>query len=367
MNEPADVLVIGGGPCGLLAALTASEKRKVLLLEKPDKHFSLGKRILVSGNGRSNFFNEELLHGERKEEAEGFLSYLSSLGFSYYQEGKLFYPFYNRSECLQSLLLKAVSRNKNIKVIPGEALFINKKTKDAVFLSPEKRKETVSYRDLVLCTGGRSYDRKDFSYGLLKSVGLPYALFSPCLCPVAVKEKIPSYLKNARMRGVLSLSLKDQKIFEESGEVLFKEDGLSGIAVFDSTVRINDVLREDPYSKDSLTYTLDYLSHDGTRIDDTEGKNSLPLFLSTYLEELHYPYGKPLSFSFLSLYPFLSSQISYGGVLLDSISRKTNQALDNDSLYLGGEVLDQNFPCGGYNMGSSFLDGWRIGKALLSK
>lgn len=64
MNKKnVDVLVIGSGPAGLLTSILAQEKRKVTLIEKPAKEFKLAKRILVSGNGRANFFNQNLLDG----------------------------------------------------------------------------------------------------------------------------------------------------------------------------------------------------------------------------------------------------------------------------------------------------------------
>ena len=58
----SDFLIIGGGVSGLMAALLASKKRKVTILEKPNRNFQLAKRILVSGNGRANFYNADLLH-----------------------------------------------------------------------------------------------------------------------------------------------------------------------------------------------------------------------------------------------------------------------------------------------------------------
>ncbi|MFA6830512.1 MAG: NAD(P)/FAD-dependent oxidoreductase, partial [Bacilli bacterium] len=71
-----------------------------------------------------------------------------------------------------------------------------------------------------------------------------------------------------------------------------------------------------------------------------------------------------LVFTFDSLYPFKDSQISFGGILLNQINPKTMMSANNDNIYLIGEVLDQNYPCGGYNMGHSLIDGFTCGKAL---
>ena len=56
-----DLLIIGSGPASLMAALTSQDKREVTIVERDSKDFKLAKRILISGNGRANFFNEDLL------------------------------------------------------------------------------------------------------------------------------------------------------------------------------------------------------------------------------------------------------------------------------------------------------------------
>ena len=106
MNKKnVDVLVIGSGPAGLLTSILAQEKRKVTLMEKPAKEFKLAKRILVSGNGRANFFNQDLLDGKIEIEylpflmdeshiyAKDFLSYLEQEGFSYVKDENVFILF----------------------------------------------------------------------------------------------------------------------------------------------------------------------------------------------------------------------------------------------------------------------------------
>ncbi len=125
-TKSSDVLILGAGPAGLRTGLSCFGKRKVTFLDRD----GFGKRILVSGNGRANFFNELLLDkrtyssfpfkevedivfSSEKNHAEEFFSFLTeNLGFAFRKEGNLCYPFFNRSECLNSFLKeKLISGN----------------------------------------------------------------------------------------------------------------------------------------------------------------------------------------------------------------------------------------------------------------
>ncbi len=367
--ESSDVLIVGGGPSGLIAALLAAKRRKVLLLEKSGKNPAFGKRILVSGNGRANFFNADLLFEEAYSSflapckdivfsdghnyAEEFLNYLKGeLSFPVHREGKLFYPYFLRSECLLNTLLQAIERNGNITTAFLTLDGIDEKKKLVTGLDANGKRKSYSYQDLVLALGGRSLDREDYQNGFLSL--FPSFPFVPALCPVRVKEKIPSYLVKNRLRGHLTLKEGDKVLYEEEGELLFKKDGISGICVFDSTIALLDAKRTHP--KGTYFYEFTYL-------DQECSFSALPQFLRRYLSETKTKPGM-FRFTFDGLYPFAESQISYGGIRLDTINPKTMEAKAFPHIYLAGEMLDQNFPCGGYNMGMAFLEGYKIGRRL---
>lgn len=354
----SDVLVIGGGPAGIMAAVLACENRKVTLLEKPSRVNSLGKRILVSGNGRANFFNEDLLsenlfpdyeflfRDDGHDYAKEFLDYLSREGFAYVREGKLYYPYFRRSECLHSFLMEKM---RNVSVIYQKAVHIDRKNK-TVF----SEDTSYSYQDLVIATGGRSFDRKDFSYRLMDDLGVLYVPFRPMLCPVRTKEKIPPYLSKQRLRGVLHLLADGREIYTEEGELLFKEDGLSGIALFDST----------KYLLDEEAKRYEYVFDYGIGLDRNVSLSCYPSFLRRYLQERGIRPGMPLRFTFSELYPFEESQASHGGIRLSEINPHTLSLKKDGHVYALGEMLDSNFICGGYHIGSGLIEGFRVGKTL---
>ncbi len=367
-----DCIIVGAGPSGLVAALEISKRKRVLLVEKGGHDFVLGKRILISGNGRANFYNEDLLHEESYSDsflspvkdvvfssghnyAKDFLSYLKEeLLFPYTKEGKLYYPYFNRAESLQNTLFQELKRRENLTILHATLTGISNTDKE-VTLFTEKGKEKYHYQDLVLALGGKSLDRLDYDDSLL-SFFSSYP-FSPCLCPVKVKEKIPSYLVKNRLKGKLMLKSGDKILYSEEGELLFKEDGISGICVFDSTLFLLNERRKNRNA--SFQYEFTYLEK-----DIHCSYSSYPYFLRRYLEENKEKEKGKFSFSFSSLYPFQQSQISYGGILLSEVNLDTMEAKRFPHIYLAGEMLDQNFICGGYNMGLSLLEGYKIGRRL---
>ena len=168
----SDVLILGAGPAGLRAGLKCLGKRKVTFLDKD----GFGKRILVSGNGRANFFNELLLKEETyasypfqdvkdivfssgENKAQEFFSYLTKqLGFAYRKEGNLCYPFFNRSECLNNFLKEELN-NLHAEFLKGQAKEIKKNS--LIYLDENGDENQIQFQDLVLALGGESYDRKE--------------------------------------------------------------------------------------------------------------------------------------------------------------------------------------------------------------
>lgn len=356
----SDVLVIGGGPAGIMASILACKGRDVTLLEKPSKVNSIGRRILVSGNGRANFFNVDLLQeglfpeydflfrDSRHDYAKDFLEYLSKEGFAYTKEGRLYYPFFRRSECLHAFFL---DKMKGVSILYKKAIHIDRENR----LVYAEDGSVFSYVDLVIATGGRSFDRKDFSYGLMDDLGVSYIPFKPMLCPVRTRERIPAYLARQRLRGCLHLLSDGKEIYHEEGELLFKDDGLSGIALFDSTKFLLD-------EKDGkkFEYVFDYAAG----LKEETLLSCYPFFLRRYLSENGISPRAPLKFTFRELYPFEESQASHGGIRLAEINPQTLSLKKDCHIYALGEMLDVNFICGGYHIGSAFIEGYRVGKEL---
>ena len=175
-------VVIGGGPSGVIYALKVKKdypNDKVVIIESSDK---LLKRVLVSGNGRANFFNQELLDNSidkaydnkdaalkiiEKDYASKTLAFLRALGLIYIidNEGR-FYPYSNSSLTVWKVLIEAIKKF-NIDVILNEKVVSVDESKKTVLLASLKK---VKYDKLFVAVGGYSYDRiKGINKSLLDS------------------------------------------------------------------------------------------------------------------------------------------------------------------------------------------------------
>lgn len=350
------IVLIGSGPASLMAAARLNDGHSITIIEKPSRNFLLGKRILVSGNGRANFFNEDLLSREGAKEMLAFLR--EKLCFSYVQEGKLYYPFFNRSECLQQAFVQYLSKRNDVNIEKATCLKVDPLKRYVLVKEEDGSQKKIMYDRLIFAPGGRSYDREDFSYGLLDSLGVRYLPFESVLCPVKTMEKIPDYLSRQRLKGQLSLFLDGKLLYTEDGEILFKDDGISGICVFDSTLSI----RQNQKKGKRFVFRFDYSRRNGTVLSEKDLETA-PYFLRRYLKDRGLSPLQPLEFTYKDMYSFKDSQISYGGILEEE--RNADFSLKkHPDIYALGETMNRNFICGGYNMGNALLEGYLAAKEI---
>ena len=146
------------------------------------------------------------------------------------------------------------------------------------------------------------------------------------------------------------------EIYNASGEDI----PLSGICIFNLSLSVCRVLRKRATAQ--LSFSIDYASHDGAN-GDGSSLSSFPFFLRRYLSETGKDPFQPLEFTFSSLYPFRHSQASFGGI--DPSLFDEDFTLRSDPTFHAlGEVLDVNFPCGGYNIGFALIGAYRLSERL---
>lgn len=371
-------VVIGGGASGVLYALTVKKfhpECDVTIFEASDK---LLKRIHVSGNGRCNFYNGNLMKNDLgnvydnayqaksivdPQSAKETYDFLESLGvISIQDSAKRFYPFSNTATTIYHVLVEAIERYKIKVVYNARARKIDSKSKTLDF----ENGNTTHYDYLFLACGGDSYDRVNkVNSSLLDSLRVPYAQFEPALCPLKTKEKIPNYLVGNRFHAHLSLYLNNRVVYDEDGEIMIKKDGLSGIAVMDASLFYRP--------QDGVKFSIGL---DLTR----RGKDTVPAafmtkpltfineklcnyILKTYGNE-YAKYLSDLRFSISDRYSFKESQVSRGGILLDSFDNTTMASYKDHDIAFGGEVINLTGICGGYNLGLAFITGFKAGKNI---
>ena len=351
-----DIAIIGGGVTGIFTSLHIKNKDVTIFEKKSKNKSNILKRILVSGNGRCNFFNldiEKYLPSYlNKSYIDKLFNYFDNNGFSYYKnEEGYYYPFFNKSECFYSFLLNELNKTKN-KIIEEEILSIDYKNKII-----KSNNDSYSFNKLIIATGGRSYDRDDFNYDLISSLDIKYNKFTPGLSPIKVKEKIDKKLIDNKLKCVVEVIHNNKTIYKEDGEVIFKKDGLSGICIFNSAYKINYLIREN--KKENIKLRLNIFSHNNTSTTLKESISSLPSFLIDIklIEE------KYLEYTFLDFYDFKYSHTSFGGIDVSEISNSL-ELKNRKDIYVIGEVVDRNYPCGGFNIGIGLLEGIYLGEII---
>ena len=403
------IVIIGGGISGFTSAINAkTNNNEVIILEGQDKPL---KKLLITGNGKCNYFNEEFIFSKYHsfneellkniislENKNKILTFFKSIGIISRIKENYYYPYSNQAISVKNSFLKEIE-NKNIK------LKLNSYVKD---IKKENDKFLVYYNDdvlvcdeLIISTGGKSYPKtgSDGSgYNLSKKLGHTINKTLPALVGLKCKEPFLKKLNGVRSNATVSLFINDKLIKSEIGEVQFTNYGLSGICIFNLSsiasrsisenkkvkISINflDKLKiknkksfqefilssEYNFKKEKVSYFLDNLLNykltnvilEKTKIE----RNKLVSKLSD--NEINMLFENLFSFTIniIDTNNFESAQITSGGVSLYEINPLTFESKIVSNLYLTGEVLDIDGDCGGYNISFAVLSGILAGESV---
>ena len=240
-----------------------------------------------------------------------------------------------------------------------------------------KSNRKIPYDKLVLATGGKSYPNtgSDGSvFSILAKHGYQIIDPQPALCPIKVKENVKS-LFGARNHAIISLIKDNNLIYQEDGEIIFKKDALSGIAIMNMSSFIAHKDGQYQIKIDFLSGEK-YQSSKRTSLDSLLGYVSRPIaeyILKKYninlnsdaikYEDQLYEGLSSLTFNYQSLYDFDNAQITCGGVSLKDIDSNF-KSLKEDNVYLIGEMLDIDGLCGGYNLRFALSSAMKLVKNL---
>lgn len=395
------VIVIGGGASGLTASIYASKNNDVLLIEKNN---NLGKKILVTGSGKCNFFNSdftikhfsseniELLDQIINNESINKInSFFESLGLVSRIKDGYYYPYSNQAISIQNSLLTTI-KNRNIKVLTN-TIVIDIKCENNIYIV-ETNNGKYEADNIILATGSRAfYDDMDadIGYKILKKFN--HHIVKPLPGLVGLKGN-ESYFKEWNgIRADVKVSLFEQNnlIKEEVGEIQLTNYGVNGICILQLSnyaVRLLDNKKKIHLSinfldflnikdKDSfinyfnkrnsslnnrtiselfdtiLNYKLSNLILKLSKIDLNRSYNSLSsLELNTLINNM-------ISFrlDIIGANSYKEAQTVIGGVDISLINLKTMESKIQKGLYVCGELLDINGECGGYNLGLAWITG----------
>lgn len=392
-----DVIVIGGGASGLVAAIEAGKHfERVALLEKESR---MGKKILATGNGKCNLTNinanikdysGSLCYGVKRLFSEyspkDIIKYFENMGLvTYADEFGRVYPKCNQA----SAVLDTLRNNIRLNDIDE---FTECKVTDIVvgenFEIVTNNERFFSKRIIIACGGKSSpYLGSDGSmFEVIERLGHTFTEISPALCPIIVKSDIIKSLKGVRAKGKVSVLNKGKVVKSDIGEIQFTENSISGICAFNLSGLIYDTVRVSLLPDMSNNEIINMLKNrreilkdltvDNFLLSIFNNKISAVLLKKSNINSLNRRCAdisnkeiqdlahniNNLDFKTTGKNDFGRSQVTKGGIPSSEINIETMESLYIPNLYFCGEVLDIEGICGGYNLQFAFASGIKAGQ-----
>jgi predicted Rossmann fold flavoprotein len=409
MNGRFDVIIIGGGPAGIFAAITAAKKAKrpprILILEH---NFMLGRKLLKTGNGRCNLTNRDIspehYHGHNRHFLHGIfarftnrdlLGYFEDMGVEFKEEeGGCLFPVTDQASTILDILKEDIERLGIGVSLSARVEKIERVGGGEFVIRCANYKEFASRR-LIIATGGLTYPQLGAlgdGYAFAKNFGHEVVPTFPALVPLEIGKKALCDLQGVKAIVDATALQGGKRIASVRDEILFTHYGVSGPAVLHLS---SFVVRE--LAKKGATLVVNFFP--GLKQAQAEEKvmalwrknpkrllgNSLIGILPKKLAQLlvrrcagldvnastdsvtrqqRMRLVKALTGLEIAIkapLTFKDAQVTSGGIGTDKVDGRTMESRLVKGLYFAGEVLDVNGDCGGYNLQFAFSSGYLAG------
>ena len=376
------IALIGGGTTNLLLASLLSKHQdiKIDIIEIRER---VGKKILETGNGKCNFTNMNITKYDYNLEEfanniinQNVLKTFSELGLLYYSdnEGRC-YPSSDASNSILDLLRSTYLINENVSELVNSEVKKIEKENNGYYLFINNNKE---YYDYVSIGIGSKVNNPKFKE---LNLNLNVNKYKPSLCPLNIDI---SGLKGVRVKCLMSLLDGDSNLYSEKGEVIFKDNAISGIAIFNASFYLNKYKVNNPFisldlfptlsENELINFLLNKPNKDVNSFFIGITNKSISQYLIKRLNlkdtltikdiKLIAYELKNLKFKVKGLVD--TPQVAKGEININEVN--SNLELKKyKNIYIGGECLDIDAKCGGYNLHFAFSSALTIYNDLVNK
>lgn len=404
----SNVIVVGGGAAGMMAAVFAARNgQNVQLLEKNEK---LGKKLFITGKGRCNITNaadiEDLftaVTSNPKFLYSGFYSFTNQQVIDFFEElgvktkierGERVFPVSDHSSDVIAAFsreLKSLGVAVSLHTEVGELLCEQDKVCGVLLTNGKKMKADA----VIVATGGISYPSTGSTgdgYRFARETGHRVTELLPSLVPMEVRQWYAKELQGLSLRNIeIRITDGKKKLYEEFGEMLFTHYGVTGPVILSASSVVGKTLR-----KKELTLHIDLkpaLSEEqlDKRIlrefdanHNKQYKNSIDSLFPAKLKPIMIELSeiepekkvneitkeerqrlvhliKDFTMTLTGLRSYNEAIITKGGVSVKEIDPGTMESKKMKGLYFAGEVLDLDAVTGGYNLQIAWSTGYLAG------
>ncbi len=399
-----DMIVVGAGAAGLIASITAARAgHKLTLLEQNNK---IGKKILVSGNGKCNIDNKYIstnrFHGQDPDFIEKVLEgygievvekFFTSIGLELIEgkEGKMFPMSLQSSSVVE--LLEHEAKRAGVQILCDCAVTSIKKEADTFTL--ETSQGTKTCKKLLLASGSPAAPQlggSNSGYAFATKMGHSLIPRHPSLVQLCSEENWVKECAGVKVAGAAQLYANGEYISEKKGDLLFTNYGISGLAVLDLSREVSTRLADydfcelnldlmPEFSKEKLINLLlkriDNISEKPIElwVQGILNKKLISIILSQSkckvemekdlnrkeVGKLVYTI-KNLKLSINDTKGFKGAEVATGGINTTEVNPQTMESKLVPNLYFAGEILDVDGDRGGFNFHFAWVSGLRAGE-----